>query len=140
MSNPTPNSKNSLTGQVEANLAAASAGDLATMGDMFADDVVYVATGSHALSGEYQGRELILELLARVFASFTDGPTYMIDRLIEVDNTVVVIFRGVGTTVKGADYHNDYCAIWEFNDEQKLTRVTEYYDSHHLMEVLPLDS
>lgn len=137
MSNPTSNTGKFLIGQVEANLAAASAKDLVKMGEMYADDIVYQCTGGHFLSGEYQGRQRILDLLARVFASFKDGPTYTVDRCIAVDNTVVVTFTGVGTTVNGADYHNDYCAIWDFNDEQKVVRVTEYYDSHHLVNVLP---
>lgn len=51
---------------------AFSAGDLATLGEMFADDAVWHASGNGVLSGAKQGRDAILEYFGELGAR-SDG-------------------------------------------------------------------
>ncbi|HJT90536.1 MAG TPA: nuclear transport factor 2 family protein [Mycobacterium sp.] len=136
MNTVTPNAKNLLVDQVKDVLAVMSTGDLAKLNELFAEDIIYQLTGQHIFSGEYRGRDRILELLHGIYSSFRDGIKYTVSRCIAVDNTVVATFQGTGTTVNGGEYRNDYCSIWDFNDDQKVARITEYFDSDHVVNVL----
>ena len=49
-------------------LDAYAAGDRAALGEAFADDAVWHVGGTHRLSGDYRGREAILEYFDRVGA------------------------------------------------------------------------
>lgn len=136
MNTATPNTSNILIGQVRDALAAMSAGDLAKLNELFAEDVVYELTGQHSFSGEYQGRHRVLELLEGVYSSFRDGINYTVSRCIAVDNTVVATFTGTGIAANGGEYRNDYCSIWDFNSDRKVARITEYFDSDHVVNLL----
>ncbi|MGQ4598382.1 nuclear transport factor 2 family protein [Nocardia sp. R6R-6] len=123
-------------GKVESVLAAMSEGNLERVGELFAEDIVYQLTGQHQFSGKYEGRQSILGLLAGVNSNFPDGVSYTADRIIAVDDTVIATFTGIGTTASGKKYHNEYCAIWDFNEDQQVSHIREYFDSHHVLSVM----
>ena len=116
-----------------------SKGDFAVFKSAMADDVVYHLTGSHRFAGAYRGKEMILGLLDGVRSNFgADGLHYEIDRVMEIGDTVVATFKGSGTLANGRAYSNDYCAIWDF-DGDRLIKITEFFDSHHVCEVMSAD-
>jgi ketosteroid isomerase-like protein len=46
--------------------AAFGAGDMATLGDLFADDIVWHSAGDNILSGEYVGKEAVFGLFGQL--------------------------------------------------------------------------
>ena len=116
-----------------------SKGDYEPLKSAMADDVVYHLTGSHRFAGVYRGKEMILGLLDGVRSSFdASGLRYAPDRVIDVGDTVVATFKGSGTLANGRVYSNDYCAIWDFSGD-RLIKITEFFDSHHVCEVMGAD-
>lgn len=136
MATSATNAGNTLVGRVEDVLTAMSSGNAEKLREFFAENLVYRLTGQHRFSGTYEGRQSLLDLLAGVAAGFRDGIHYTVDRIIAVDNTVVAAFTGTGTTVNGDEYRNDYCAIWDFDGHRQVIRITEYFDSDHVVKVL----
>lgn len=136
MPDSSPNLANTLTARVKDTLAAMSSGQLVKLENLFAKDLVYHLTGQHQFSGKYEGSQSVLDLLAGLRSSFRTGIHYSVSRLIAVNNTVVATFTGTGTTVTGNEYRNEYCAIWDFNDDQQVSHITEYFDSDHVAKVL----
>jgi len=47
--------------------AAFAAGDMDTVGSLFADDIVWHAPGNGPLAGEYRGKEQVFGLFAKLF-------------------------------------------------------------------------
>src|ERR671930_2216500 len=76
--------------------AAFLSGDMATLSDLFADDVVWHAPGRNPLAGTYRGKE-------EVFASFQKvvemtGGTFKLDihAILADDEHAVVLTRATG--------------------------------------------
>ena len=113
-------------------LAGMSRRDYSPFDAYLADDAVYHLTGSHRLAGQFKGRKALLELLGGVLSTFDKhGIRYEVDRVLEIGETVVTTFKGLGKLANGKDYCNDYCAIWDFKDG-KVVKITEYLDSDHV--------
>ena len=66
-------------------------GDMATMSELMASDVVWHSPGSNPLSGTYRGREEVFGLFAKL-AEGTDGPMQMnIHDILASDDHVVAL-------------------------------------------------
>jgi ketosteroid isomerase-like protein len=111
-------------------------GDTSGMADAVADDVEYQLTGSHPLAATHQGKETFLGLVSGLLSQFDGGIDYTFHRLLAADDTIVATFRGTGKTAHGKTYDNDYCALWDFNSDSKVSRITEFFDSHHVVAAL----
>jgi ketosteroid isomerase-like protein len=57
---------------VRRGFAAFGTGDMATLGELFADDIVWHAGGRSPISGDYKGKDEVFGLFAR-FAERTGG-------------------------------------------------------------------
>lgn len=113
-------------------LAGMSRRDYAPFHAYLADDAIYHLTGSHRFAGQYKGREALIGLLGGVASNFDEhGIRYEVDRVLEIGDTVVATFMGLGKLANGGDYSNAYCAIWDFMDG-KIVKITEYFDSDHV--------
>lgn len=52
--------------RIEDFLSAYGRGDAAAVGELLADDIVWHVAGSHRLSGDYRGRDAVLEYFSQV--------------------------------------------------------------------------
>lgn len=83
------------------------------------DDVVWDLPGHAHLAG----KEAFDREIERPDA--TDGPTLIIDRLIEEGDTVVAIGNGAGSQPSGERFRFAYCTIFTFAGD-KVRRVESY--------------
>jgi len=58
--------------RARAGYEAFAQGDMATVNELFADDIVWHSGGNNILTGDYEGKEAVLGFLGRVMAE-TDG-------------------------------------------------------------------
>lgn len=115
-------------------IEALSVGDRDHYQSVLGDNVSYQLTGSHPLSRRVEGKEPLLGMMEQVRGFFAeDSLRYTIDRIIVSENTVVSTFKGTGKLKNGKEYKNDYCVIWDF-DGSKIVRITEFFDSFHVVQ------
>jgi ketosteroid isomerase-like protein len=62
---------------VRKGYAAFQSGDMATLNELFADDIVWHAPGRNQLSGDFRGREAVLATLQKTFE--LTGGTFKLD-------------------------------------------------------------
>jgi ketosteroid isomerase-like protein len=81
---------------VRRGFAAFGAGDMATLSELFADDVVWHAGGRNPLSGDYKGKDEVFGFFAKI-AEGTGG-TFRLDihDLVVNDEHVVALLRSTG--------------------------------------------
>jgi uncharacterized protein len=79
---------------VRRGFAAFGTGDLATLGELFADDIVWHAGGRSPIAGDYKGKDEVFGLFAQ-FAERTGG-TFRIDihDVLANDEHVVALTKG----------------------------------------------
>jgi ketosteroid isomerase-like protein len=73
--------------------AAFLSGDMATLNDLFADDIVWHAPGRNPLAGTYRGKEEVLAFFQKVFEM--TGGTFKLDihAVLADDKHAVVLAR-----------------------------------------------
>jgi ketosteroid isomerase-like protein len=100
------------------------------------DDVVWRTIGEGSWSGEFAGKQTIIDEifrpLGRVLAQRATIPT----RLIDGGDVVVLQARGRNLTRDGRRYDNDYAFVIHFRDG-KIARYEEYCDTDLIARVLP---
>ena len=100
------------------------------------DDVVWRTIGEGSWSGEFSGKQTIIDEifrpLERVLVERATIPT----RLIDGDDVIVVQARGKNATRDGQRYDNDYVFVIHFKDG-KIARYEEYCDTELIARVLP---
>jgi ketosteroid isomerase-like protein len=100
------------------------------------DDVVWRTIGTGSWSGEFTGKQTIIDEifrpLGRVLAERATVPT----RVIDGGDVVVLQARGKNLTRDGRRYDNDYAFVIHFRDG-KIARYEEYCDTELIARVLP---
>ena len=100
------------------------------------DDVVWRTIGEGSWSGEFVGKQTIVDEifrpLNRVLVERATIPT----RIIDGGEVVVVQARGSNLTRDGKRYDNDYAFVIHF-DDGKIARYEEYCDTDLIARVLP---
>lgn len=100
------------------------------------DDVVWRTIGDGSWSGEFSGKQTIIDEvfrpLNRALAERATIPT----RLIDGDDVIVLQARGKNLTRDGQRYENDYVFVIHFKDG-KIIRYEEYCDTELIARVLP---
>lgn len=100
------------------------------------DDVVWRTIGSGSWSGEFSGKQTIIDEifrpLNRVLVERATIPT----RLIDGGDVIVLQARGKNLTRDGQRYDNDYVFVIHFEDG-KIVRYEEYCDTELIGRVLP---
>ena len=101
-----------------------------------ADEVVWRTIGEGSWSGEFIGKQTIIEEifrpLNRVLVERATIPT----RVIDGGNIIVVQARGKNLTQDGQRYDNDYVFVIHFMDG-KIVKYEEYCDTDLIARVLP---
>ena len=121
---------------VQSFFDAGNQGDMDTCFALLADDIKWTNTGSHSLSGTYQGKQQLMEeLLGPLFGRLKNGIfTTVVDMVAEGDH-VVVRHLGKAETLDGLAYNNTYCWVVRIRHGQ-FVEVTEYCDTALLERVL----
>lgn len=100
------------------------------------DDVVWRTIGDGSWSGEFSGKQTIIEEifrpLNRVLVERATIPT----RLIDGGDVIVLQARGKNLTRDGRRYDNDYVFVIHF-ENGKIVRYEEYCDTELIARVLP---
>ena len=101
--------------------AAFEAGDMATVGELFADDIVWHANAVGALSGDYVGKDAVMGF----FGALVSRATLQQDLhdIVANDEHVVVLVRGHAKRSDGATLNDDNIHVWHVRDG----RATEFW-------------
>ena len=99
-------------------------------------DVVWRTIGEGSWSGEFSGKQTIIDEifrpLNRVLVERATIPT----RLIDGGDVIVLQAKGRNLTHNGQRYDNDYVFVMHFK-EGKIVRYEEYCDTELIARVLP---
>jgi len=81
---------------VRKGYAAFASGDMATLNDLFADDIVWHASGHNQLSGDHRGKEAVLATFQKTFE--LSGGTFKVEihDVLANDTHAVVLVRSTG--------------------------------------------
>jgi ketosteroid isomerase-like protein len=131
---------NDLNAFLETLYSALADGNIARWIDLHSDDIIFNVNGGTPVSGRWQGKQTIVqELLPQLF-TLLDAEQSRIGhpwRLMCADgNRAVVIFEGNCTTKQGQAYDNRYLQILEFDANQNICEVWEFFDTDLAMRVL----
>ena len=98
--------------------------------DALDDELIWVATGSSPLSGEYKGKQVYLEkIIGRLHARLQSWPKAVVENILVDGDVACVQFHGEGGVGKnGAKFDIQYCWVMKIRN-QKIVHVTGYYDS-----------
>jgi ketosteroid isomerase-like protein len=94
--------------------AAFDAGDMATIAEILAPDIVWHASGNHVLSGEFHGQDEVFGYFAKLI-EVTDGTfEQQVHAVLADDDHVVVLARTHWTTPRPFTGQNIY--VWHVRD------------------------
>jgi uncharacterized protein len=97
--------------------------------DAMADDFAWILTGATKWSRTYRGKQAVRrELLAPLFAQFSERYTNTARRILADGDFVVVECQGSTRTKSGKRYDNTYCYIIRMQDGM-MKELTEYLDT-----------
>jgi uncharacterized protein len=122
---------------IERYLAARAANDATALDAMLSDDVEWQLPRS-AGAGPFAGHDDVLAALTGgVTGKLFDLDTVKRDawKVIVDGDTAAVQQRLTATTLKGADYVNEYCWVYTCRDG-KVAKMVEYADTLHAGRVL----
>ena len=115
---------------------AFNSGDADTLAELYTDDVRWEGPNTEGLpmSGEYNGKDEVLQGLARVgedFESFSVSP----DEMIEQGDTIVVLSHIEGKTKSGNAIKLPGVEVWRMSDG-KANRVQTLVDTAEMKAAL----
>ncbi len=100
------------------------------------DDVIWRTIGSGSWSGEFSGKQTIIEEIFRPLNRALVERATIPTRVIDGGDVIVLQARGSNLTHDGQRYDNDYVFVIHFRDG-KIARYEEYYDTELIARVLP---
>lgn len=111
-------------------------GNGAPFWDACRDDVVWRTIGTGSWSGEFCGKQTVIDEIFRPLNRVLVERATMPTRLIDGGDVVVLQARGRNLTRDGQRYDNDYVFVIHFEDG-KIVRYEEYCDTELIARVLP---
>ena len=100
------------------------------------DDLVWRTIGTGSWSGEFAGKQTIIDEIFRPLNRVLVERATLPTRLIDGGDVVVLQARGRNLTCDGQRYDNDYVFVISFRDG-KIARYEEYCDTDLIARVLP---
>ena len=100
------------------------------------DDLVWRTIGNGSWSGEFTGKQAIVDEIFRPLNRALVERATIPTRVIDGGDVVVVQARGKNLTRDGKRYDNDYVFVIHFR-EGKIARYEEYCDTDLIARVLP---
>lgn len=131
MSILSPNAK--LVSEIFAEVAK---GNGAPFWDACADDVVWRTIGEGSWSGEFIGKQTIIDEIFRPLNRVLVERATILTRVVDGGDVIVVQARGKNRTRDGKRYDNDYVFVIHFK-EGKIIKYEEYCDTDLIARVLP---
>ena len=116
--------------------AEVAKGNGAAFWDACHDDVVWRTIGSGSWSGEFAGKQTIIDEIFRPLGRSLAERATIPTRVIDGGDVVVLQARGSNLTRDGQRYDNDYAFVIHFRDG-KIARYEEYCDTELIARVLP---
>ena len=111
-------------------------GNGAPFWDACHDDVVWRTIGEGSWSGEFRGKQTIVDEIFRPLNRVLVERVVTATRVIDGGDVVVVQARGKALTREGKRYDNDYVFVIQFRDG-RIARYEEYCDTDLIARVLP---
>lgn len=109
--------------------AESAKGNGRILGEMLADDVVYIVKGQTPWSGVYRGRaEMVERCIAPVHRKLKRPAKFGADRIVVDGDVVAIEGRGQNETLDGRPYNNSYCWILRFEND-RIVEFVEYMDA-----------
>ena len=131
MSNLSPNAK--LVSDIFAEVVK---GNGAPFWEACHDDIVWRTIGTGSWSGEFVGKQTIVDEIFRPLNKALVERGTIPTRLIDGGEVIVMQARGKNLTRDGKRYDNDYVFVIHFRDG-KIARYEEYCDTDLIERVLP---
>jgi uncharacterized protein len=94
--------------------------DLPAMTELMTDDIKWHIPGSHILSGEYEGREQVLQFLGKIVQETEGTFTTEIHDLFASDDHIVALLR-FRAERKGRKLDEPVVQVWHVTPDQKLS-------------------
>ena len=100
------------------------------------EDIVWRTIGDGSWSGEFVGKQTIIDEIFRPLNRVLVERATLPTRLIDGGDVIVLQARGKSVTRAGQRYDNDYAFVIHFRDG-KIARYEEYCDTELIARVLP---
>jgi len=100
------------------------------------DDIVWRTIGTGSWSGEFVGKQVVIDEIFRPLNRVLGERATILTRLIDGGDVVVVQALGRNLTRDGQRYDNDYAFVIHFRDG-RIARYEEYCDTDLIARVLP---
>ncbi len=115
-----------------AGYKAFAEGDMATLNELFADDIVWHFPGNNPLSGDYEGKEAVFALFARL-AQETEGTfsNDLHDLLANDDHAVALVNQHAERGGKSLDNQSVHISHWK---DGKLTEFWSMQDDQSVVD------
>ncbi|GAA2499188.1 nuclear transport factor 2 family protein [Terrabacter carboxydivorans] len=111
---------------VRRGYAAFSAGDMATLTELFADDAVWHSPGSGSLSGTKQGRDAILSFFGELMTRSEGSLVVTLDDVVGGDNHSVGLNRVHAT--RGTNTLDQHGVIVFTVRDGRVTEAREFFE------------
>lgn len=89
-------------------------GDLATVGELLADDIVWHVGGNNPLTGDYRGKEAVMGFFARMAGIAT--PTMSIHDVVANDEHAIALVETGGTKPDGTSLQQRSVQVYHVRD------------------------
>lgn len=94
--------------------AAFGAGDMAAVGELFADDIVWHTTGVGPLSGDYRGKDAVFSFFGELLQAGTLRQD--IHDIVANDEHAVVLIKAHSERPDGRALDDDQIHLWHVRD------------------------
>lgn len=121
---------------VSAIFAEVAKGNGAPFWDACHEDVVWRTIGAGSWSGEFAGKQTIIEEIFRPLNRALVERATIATSVIDGGDVIVVQARGKNLTRDGQRYDNDYAFVIHFRNG-RIARYEEYCDTDLIARVLP---
>jgi uncharacterized protein len=114
---------------VRRGFTAFGTGDIATLGELFADDIVWHVGGRSPITGDYKGKELVFGFLAQL--AERAGGTFRLDvhDVLANDEHVVALIKATGER-QGKTLNNNAAQVFHVQGG-KVTEAWFYPDDQY---------
>ncbi|MES2038552.1 MAG: nuclear transport factor 2 family protein [Pseudomonadota bacterium] len=100
------------------------------------EDLVWRTIGKGSWSGEFVGKQVIIDEIFRPLSRVLVERATIPSRLIDGGDIIVLQAKGRNLTIDGLRYDNDYAFVIHFRDG-KIARYEEYCDTELIARILP---
>ena len=107
---------------VRKGFAAFQSGDMATLNELFADDIVWHSPGRNRLSGDYRGKPAVIDLFQRTFELTGGSFKLEIHDVLANDTHAVALVRATAEH-EGRKFDDDSVQVFHIADG----KVTEQW-------------